>query len=316
MNLKNLNNTFLISFSILLGFLICEFFAIKLGLGNPLLYKDDKLIGYRLRANQTKKRFQNSKITIDYEGFRIDPNQIKDNNAENIIFVGDSVTHGGSYIDDSELFSSIYCKNNSKLHCLNAAVNAWGILNMARFISNFSIYSERVPSKFILVISPADELRNLTQLSSMPYWSKPPKNPKAINELINYILWRYRVSFLSSEIVENKKELLKKSEINSKTIQQAWKDLDNFIESSNSKVEVIITPPNKWFQEPKKSKKEIKSYDDYLSFISRNPKVSKTCNLYYYIKDEYSSYDYVDAVHLSKDGHKKWAEKIKSCLSY
>ena len=107
MSLKKLNSIFLIFFSILLGFLICEFFARKSGLGNPLLYKADNLIGYRLRANQSEKRFGNSKITIDYEGFRIDPNQIKDNKAENIIFVGDSVTYGGSYIDDTELFSSI-----------------------------------------------------------------------------------------------------------------------------------------------------------------------------------------------------------------
>ena len=97
-------------------------------------------------------------------GFRIDPNEIKDSNSEIIIFVSDSVTYGGSYIDDTELFSSRYCENNSKLICLNAGVNGWGTYNMARFISNFSTYSERIPSKFLLVISPNDELRNLTHL--------------------------------------------------------------------------------------------------------------------------------------------------------
>ena len=84
--------------------------------------------------------------------------------------------------------------------------------------------------------------------------------------------------------------------------------------SSKSNVEVVITPPKIWFEESEEFKKEIKLYDYYLSFISSNPKVSKICNLYYFIKDEYSSKDYVDAVHLSKTGHQKWAKKIESCL--
>ena len=314
MHFKNLKNIFLISFSIFLGFLMCEIIARKIGLGNPILYKNDPLIGYRLRANQVKKRFNNSTITTDYEGFRIDPNQIKDIKSEIIIFVGDSVTYGGSYIDDTELFSSRYCKNNSKLTCLNSGVNAWGTYNMARFISNFSTYSERSPSKFILVILPNDELRNLSHLSSLPYWSNPPKNPKAINELINYFLWKYRVPLLRKNIVNNKKDLLKESEIKTKTIKQSWADLDNYIKSSKANVEVIITPPSRWFKDSKESKKEVKLYDNFLTIISSNPKVTKTCNLYYLIKDVYSEDDYADSVHLSKAGHKKWAKKIKLCL--
>ena len=315
MHLKKLNNIFIISFSILVGVLICEIIARTLGLGNPLIYKNDVLVGYRLRANQSKKRFANANITTDYEGFRIDPNQIKDSDSEIIIFVGDSVTYGGSFIDNPELFSSIYCKNSIEFTCLNAGVNAWGTYNMGRFISNFSTYSERIPSKFILVILPGDDLRNLSLLSSLPYWSAPPKNPKAINELINYFLWKYRVPILRKKFVKNQKDLLKESEIKTKTINQSWKDLDKYIESSNSKVEVIITPPKRWFKKSKESKKEVNLYDSLLSTIASNPKVTKTCNLYYPIKDVYSSDDYVDSVHLSKSGHKKWAKYISLCLS-
>ncbi|MBO8242379.1 SGNH/GDSL hydrolase family protein [Prochlorococcus marinus XMU1410] len=314
MNLKTLNNIFLIFFSIFIGFFISEFVARKIGLGNPLLYKNDELIGYRLRANQSKKRFKNSKITIDYEGFRVDPNQINSKNAEIIVFVGDSVTYGGSYIDDSELFSSIYCKSNSGLICLNSGVNGWGTYNMGRFLSNFAIYSERIPHKFILVILPGDDLRNLNKISSLPYWTRSPKNPKAINELINFVLWKYRVPILMSNNIENKKEPIKESAIKRKTINQAWADLDRYIESSKSKVDVILTPPRYWFEQSKKFNSEIEMYDNYLSMLLSNPNVSKTCNLYYLNKKLYSYNDYVDSVHLSKDGHKKWANHIKSCL--
>ena len=54
---------------------------------------------------------------------------------------------------------------------------------------------------------------------------------------------------------------------------------------------------------------------DLNRVISKNPNVSKTCNLYTFIKFDYSKTDYVDSVHLSKSGHKKWAKHIKLCLN-
>ena len=42
--------------SIFLGILIAELFAKRLGLGNPLLYDSDNLVGYRLKPNQSKYR--------------------------------------------------------------------------------------------------------------------------------------------------------------------------------------------------------------------------------------------------------------------
>ena len=154
MNFKRLGaNSFLFLLSISFGIFICELAGRFIGLGNPLLYKGDSLVGYRLRPNQSKRRLKNSIVTTDFEGFRIDPNQKIDLSSEFLVFVGDSVTYGGSYIDDSELFSSIYCTKSSNLFCLNSGVNAWGTYNMGRFISNFSLYSDRIPSKFILLFT-------------------------------------------------------------------------------------------------------------------------------------------------------------------
>tara|TARA_Y100001968_G_scaffold308967_1_gene328330 strand:+ start:571 stop:1524 length:954 start_codon:yes stop_codon:yes gene_type:complete len=316
MNLKRLiTNILLSSISISFGIIVCEFAGRSFGLGNPLLYKEDELVGYRLRPNQNKKRLKNSFVSTDFEGFRFDPNQKKDLSAEIIIFVGDSVTYGGSYIDNSNLFSSIYCDDSTNLVCLNSGVNSWGTYNMGRFISNFSLYSTRIPSKFVLIILPGDDLRNLSQLSSLPYWSASPKHPKAINELLNYSLLRYIVPSLRSQNLEFNKDVVKESNIKSQTIKQSWQDLDNYIKSSESKVEIVLTPPKRWFEKSQQSQSDIKLYDQYLSMISQNQNVLKTCNLYYFVRDDYSSIDYVDSVHLSNSGHKKWAKYIKSCLS-
>jgi len=317
MTIKRLGiNSLLLLASISFGVFICELAGNLLGLGNPLLYKEDSLVGYRLKPNQSKKRLKNSIVTTDYEGFRIDPNQ-KKKESEIIVFVGDSVTYGGSYIDDSELFSSIFCANYRNLLCLNSGVNAWGTYNMGRFISNFSLYSDRNPSKFILVILPEDDdLRNLKEFSSLPYWSTNPRYPKAINELLNYALWKYIIPNLKNNKVKEKKDLSKERSIKSQTIKHSWEDLNNYIESSKSTVEIVLTPPKKWFDDYESHKFKIDIYENYLLTLSKNPNISKTCNLYNYIKDDYLSTDFVDSVHLSKDGHKKWAKHIKSCLNY
>lgn len=316
-NIRRLGfNCLLLFASIFFGVFFSELAGIFIGLGNPLLYKEDPLVGYRLKPNQAKRRLKKSIVTTDSEGFRIDPNQKKDK-SEIIVFVGDSVTYGGSYIDDSELFSSIYCADSRNLLCLNSGVNAWGTYNMGRFISNFSLYSERIPSKFILVILPGnDDRRNLMELSSLPYWSKMPKYPKAINELLNHALWFYIIPNLRSNEVKEEKNISKERLIIYQTIKHSWEDLDNYIKYSKSKVEVVLTPPKKWFDDYESNKSDIALYENYLAILSKNSKVSKTCNLYHYIKDDYSSKDYVDRVHLSKNGHKKWAKYIKSCLDY
>ena len=316
MNFKRfaINISILLS-SVSLGIVICEFAGRFIGLGNPLLYKSDSLVGYRLRPNQSNKRFQNSIVTTDSEGFRIDPSNKNDLSREVFVFVGDSVTYGGSYIDDSEIFSSIICADRSEVICLNSGINAWGTYNMGRFISNFSLYSNRLPSRFILVILPGDDERNLKDIRSLPFWTNPPKNPKAINEIINYLFWKNLIPSLRTQQTPDQIDLSRKNIIKNKTIQQSWDDLNNYLKSSISKVNIVITPPKRWFTDLEENKSDIEMYNKYLSKISQNPNVSKTCNLYNFINGEYSETDYVDSVHLSKSGHKKWAKHIMSCLS-
>ncbi len=309
-------NVLLFLASLSFGILICELAGRFIGLGNPLLYKSDKLVGYRLRPNQSNKRFQNAMVSTDSEGFRINPTKMKDISSEVFVFVGDSVTYGGSHIDNSELFSSLICANRPGSICLNSGVNAWGTYNMGRFISNFSLYSNRVPTEFILVILPGDDQRNLKDIRSTPFWTTPPKNPKAINEIINYLFRERILPGLRSKDTFDQIDLTKKNIIKYTTIQKSWDDLNDYLKSSKSKVNVVITPPRRWFKNVKENQSEINLYDKYLSTISDNPNVLKTCNLYTFMKDDYLKTDYVDSVHLSRSGHKKWAKYIKSCLNY
>lgn len=316
MNFKRFASKILILLSsVSLGILICEFAGRFIGLGNPLLYKSDSLVGYRLRPNQSNKRLQNSTVSTDFEGFRINPNIKNDPASDVFVFVGDSVTYGGSYVDDTEIFSSIFCANRSKSICLNSGINAWGTYNMGRFISNFSLYSKRIPSEFILVILPGDDERNLKEINSLPFWTKTPKHPKAINEILNYLFWKDIIPSLRSQGTDYQVDTSKENIIKYRTIHHSWVDLNNYLKSSISKINLIITPPKRWFTNSEENKSDIELYEKYLYMLSKNPNISKTCNLYNFIKNDYSKNDFVDSVHLSKSGHKKWAKYIASCLN-
>ena len=106
----------------LMGIILSESTGRLLGLGKPLLYRKDPLVGYRLQPNQNNRRRNNAMVTTDYEGFRVNTNVKKDSFKEIVVFVA-IVLHGGSYVDNSGLFTSLYCEVKV---LLNGGLNAWG----------------------------------------------------------------------------------------------------------------------------------------------------------------------------------------------
>lgn len=287
---------------------ITNFVAERIGLGNPLLYRPDALIGYRLAPNQKEKRRNNATVTINSEGFRIDPSApVSGKNL--IVFVGDSVTYGGSYIDDKDLFSSIMCRDYFDGICLNSGINSWGTLNMARFIKYFNLYSTQKVDRFILVLLPGDEYRNLRHLSSTPFWDSKPIFPSALIEIISYLTWKkfYRRRS-GTHSYPNASPKIKSAQL-----KESWKDLFRYIGESKAMVNLIITPPKKWFENPNDYSEEISYYDKVVTDYARRFN-SKSCNLYHLLYGNYSPRWYVDSVHLSENGHRSWAKIIKKCL--
>ena len=112
-------------FIVFLGELIAKKY---LGLGEPIVYDAHALWGYSPRENRRYIRFDGDIVTINNIGARGLQEWRED--GANIVFLGDSVTYGGSYIDDSKTFSSLTCANIPNWSCHNAGVNAYGILNM------------------------------------------------------------------------------------------------------------------------------------------------------------------------------------------
>ncbi len=110
-----------------------EFTARRLGLGDPIIYYNSPWGGLRPLPNQQVIRKKGSTVTIDANGFR--SRGPDSENAVRILYLGDSVTWGGSSVDDEELFSEVAAdvlrRYGLEVYAMNAGVNGTSLMNQA-----------------------------------------------------------------------------------------------------------------------------------------------------------------------------------------
>lgn len=158
-----------------------------LGLGSPPLLQKDHEIGYLLKANQEVHRFGNQ-IYINEHHQRSSP--VSDRkNRQRVLFVGDSVTFGGSLTDQEdtypEQFGRLFMnKCHSEVDVLNASAGSWGIENRTAYLDRFGTFE----SDLVVIQIGA---RDLLQATSKSYVvgchpSYPENSPTfAIGELFS-----------------------------------------------------------------------------------------------------------------------------------
>jgi hypothetical protein len=106
--------------------LMTEVILRVIGLGDPVLYETHPDYGYRPRPNQQVRRFGGAVVRINNLGLRA----LDDwhTSAKKVLFVGDSVTYGGSWVSTEDLFAVRAVPAGWSGG--SAGVNAWGIGNM------------------------------------------------------------------------------------------------------------------------------------------------------------------------------------------
>ncbi len=182
---------------ILLELLLSNF----LHLGQPIIYDSSYAWGYSPRPNLEYDRFYGSKVTINDAGLRSKKSWEKDTNRR-IVFLGDSVTYGGSIIDDDAVFANLACKNLNNWSCFNGGVNAYGVLNMVAR----SRYDQRIKDAkmTIFVFINEDFIRGLKDQDSYHFiLREPPKFFRASWELANFLAARYNLKYLFGKKVDS-----------------------------------------------------------------------------------------------------------------
>ena len=173
--------------------ILIEFFLRYMGFGYPLIYTKDKNTFYP-KSDQSVYRFKKSKITINSFGMRtnFDWNNKKNKLKNKIIFFGDSVTFGGSYIDNSELFSEKVClKYMIKSICGNLGVNGYNLDNIYFRIKNTD---KELYDQIIIVVGSSLDLGK-SNLEDFPFYSKYDYIMlRSSIEIVNHLLFKYKLS--------------------------------------------------------------------------------------------------------------------------
>ena len=113
---------------------MAEFALRAVGLGDPIVYRANTAYRFAPRPDQRVKRLRGSWVTINESGYR-STESWKKNAAFKVLWLGDSVTWGGTYIDDTETFAELSCgrieeATGLEAVCGNGGVNAYGVDNI------------------------------------------------------------------------------------------------------------------------------------------------------------------------------------------
>lgn len=291
---------FLSVFIILITISVNYYFEF-IGLGDPIRYDKDLIYGFAPKENQKKKRFKNSYITINESGLRSIENW-RDSKKKKILFIGDSVTFGGSYIDDKKIFSHLVCDKLKEFSCGNAGVNGYGIINMA----NRSKYDERVQDTDIVIFlfSALNFTREYANSETAHFYLNDYNFfLPGLMEAISFFSTKYDVNYLLSK-KDNTKKYNHGRELIDYSLDQIAIEAKR-LKRNNKIVKIFLSVE-------KNNKKSKNSLNQYIFDKLANSELENFYSFENILnKNEY----FVDNIHFSSKGHKIVAQKIISIIS-
>ena len=273
-----------------------------IGLGNPVLYQSSPLLGYRPQPNQTVERLSGTIVMINNLGLRALSDWDEDK-TNKVLILGNSVTYGGSYIANDELFSHLATGKSGFLGG-NAGVNGWGIDNIHALLVDY----EFLPANtYVFVFQEMDFVRGLARLSGKPFWCHKPAF--AILELLNFFCYNQLIKMYEGHdqfVTDLEKE---------KTIEKAVMKLLEIIDFLNAHgySYLLYISPNRYQvlnDEPVEpvTYKYLQKYQIKIDYIKNRPELK-----HLYLKDK--NRIFFDYSHLTKYGHKVWGKIIYNYLN-
>jgi hypothetical protein len=169
-----LKNALLTLLAVVFSIAVLEIAARWMGLGHPLIYESNLAYGYRLKPDQSAVRLRGAQVSVNHEGLRATADW-NGSAKRRVLFVGDSITFGGTYISDQETFAHLACQQIAEASCGNAGTNAYGVDNMVR---RLTVEIDRLkPTDLVVTLYYGDALRGMAQIKSQAAFTKPPPGP-------------------------------------------------------------------------------------------------------------------------------------------
>ncbi len=175
----------------LIFFASLEFCLRYLGFGNPVIYSISENNNYYPKSKQENVRYKGAKIKINQLGMRTNSDWSDFSNKKKIIFFGDSVTYGGSYVDNKDLFSQKVCDDFFRnALCGNYGVNGYNIKNIHLRIEDID---KKYYDKIIILVS--SEIENsFSHFNNFPFYKKFDYFFfRASFEILNHFMFKYKI---------------------------------------------------------------------------------------------------------------------------
>jgi len=297
-------NFFLVLISIFISLFIFEVLFRYLEMDKHVVYYSSNYYGYNKKPNQTIER-KNKTIITDNLGNRNSPNNTIENT--NLFFLGDSITFGGSAVNNDETFSHIFAKNWNE-NFLNISNNGWGLQNIINYVDYHNLYKEN--STYILTCISDCFTRNLRRYEQYFFFNK-----NYFLGLVNYFkFFIFKINQkLKAEHDDEKTELQKKKD-NIKTMKisvNLLKDFQEKLESINSRLIVVFSPNSNYIKSLISGNNSIEDYtrlELFESFYENRINFIDMIKLFDDKQLTLFKKFYIDHVHLSKEGHKLYAD--------
>ncbi len=278
------------------------------GLGKPVLFYADPVFGFRARPNREYHRVKGAYLAFNNLSLRADQDWTE-RTPNKVLFLGDSVTYGGSFVGNHDLFSyrSVEVGLGREYESGNAGVSAWGVEN----IHGLVVESEFTPAiNYVTVLTEFDFFRGLVRFHGQPFFSQ--EIDSAYEEL--WLLFCYHQSkrrwpnWIADASPERRREIAERAVLK-------LEQLHNFLTERGYRHRIFITP----------------SLAQARGRIDRNPMVAELLQAtdlpVEYLLDDVRARElsddqvqacYRDFIHLSVAGHHLWADilspKLRSML--
>ncbi len=272
------------------------------GLGKTVIYDAHPVYGYRPVSNQIVARHPSQIVKINNIGLRAnvdwDPNDFQ----HKVLFLGDSVTYGGSYISNEQLFSHLAVKDFPEYSSGNAGVNGWGVNNVHALVKEMDFLPAQI---YVSMFPEGDFYRGHNRIGGQPLWTRKPHF--ALEELFQYFV--YQIHLKKTPVInyaaldENQRNKIVNVAVKN------LKSLDGFLKENHRDHLIYITPSRSQMLGIAPIDQTIKSlfeknHVDVIYLLDKMDKMPK---------EEIQAL-YHDEIHLSEKGHQLWAKLIAEDL--